>query len=169
MNIWHWLLGALCLGIVAFASTQSHPREGWQERPLICDPKKYPDDLKGWSECKEWIENVGRPDEEGSCCGEGDAFQADAFEEKDGEFIAIITQDYPGGSFDDGEGGSYSTKPLPKGTRIAIPKHKVNRAYTEDGRPIKHGRNPTGHGIVFLRNNGEVLCYFGPTLAMVRP
>lgn len=135
----------------------SHAREGWQERPLICNPKEM--SLTEWTACRAWIDNVQRPDETGSCCGEGDGFEANEFEVlPTGEYVAIITKDYESQLLDDGEGGSFQSNALKRGTKIVIPKEKVNRAY-EDG-------NPSGKGIVFLRSNmTDVLCYFSPTLA----
>ena len=102
---------------------------------------------------REWYAKQVMPDATFSpCCGEGDAYYADAFEDKDGRFYAIITDER-----DD--------KPLKRfhvdvGTRIEIPKHKFNGQ--------ERGPNITGHGIVFLQVevNGilRVLCYFPPVL-----
>lgn len=140
------------------AAVQAPAREGWQGRPLVCDPTEMT--LPEWQQCREWISNVQRPDYRGnSCCGEADAFEANAFEvSENGEYIAIITKEYPGTPIDDGEGGTVQSNPLPYGTRIVIPQQKVNSAIL-DG-------NPTGKGIVFLASNmKDVLCYFSPTLA----
>lgn len=163
----HWV--GVVLGAALFlmgACTGSYAREGWQGRPLVCDPKELGELTEEHRKCMFWMNNVQKPDMIGSCCGEADAFIADAFEEtKDGEFIAIITRDYPAISLDDGEGGSFEAPEMKTGTKIVIPKAKVNRAFTEDGLPIVNGRNPTGHGIVFMRTDRTVLCYFAPTLA----
>lgn len=146
------IAGAFLLG----AST-AQGREGYQGRPLICDVDEL--DPQGLAVCRSWIGNVKRPDQPRySCCGEGDAFEANAFEvSPEGNYIAVLTKDYPPVIGDDGEGGSYVSRSYSIGTRITIPKDKVNRAY-ENG-------NPTGKGIVFISGTGEVLCYFSPTLS----
>lgn len=151
-----WVLVTVTVALVMCTLEPAPAREGWQERPLICDPKEMT--LPEWQRCTQWIGNVQRPDENGSCCGEADAFEANEFEiTPTGEYVAIITKEYPGTSIDDGEGGTVQSNPRARGTKIVIPKEKVNNAY-RDG-------NPVGKGIVFLRTNGEVLCYFSPTLA----
>ena len=63
---------------------------------------------------------------------------------KDGEYVAIITDDRP-------------DEPLHRrhidiGTRIIIPKHKLK--YDQS--------NPTGHGIVFTTMSLYVYCYLAP-------
>jgi hypothetical protein len=70
-----------------------------------------------------------------SCCGEADAF--DSFENSGGHYIAIITN---------GKGI------IPDGTRIPVPNNKMK---WDEG-------NPTGHGIIFIGNGGQVYCYVTP-------
>lgn len=72
-----------------------------------------------------------------SCCGEADAFEADAFEIETDHYVAIIT---------DGRGV------LENGKRIPIPNKKMK---------FDQG-NPTGHGFVFINNVGQILCYVTP-------
>lgn len=72
-----------------------------------------------------------------SCCGEADAFEADSFEVRGDEYVAIIT---------DGRGV------IPNGTRISVPNQKLK---WDEG-------NPTGHGIIFIGSNGQVFCYVTP-------
>jgi hypothetical protein len=85
------------------------------------------------------------------CCAEADAFEADDFDQKDGEYIAIITDGRPN-----------KWRPgLPDGTRIRVPDSQIR--WTP--------RNPTGHGVLFIRrgwnadvpNSIHVYCYFPPT------
>ncbi len=134
-------------------------REGWAGRPLVCDPAQI--EGQELSACQNWISRVKQPDSGVSCCGEGDAFIADGVEvDANGNTVAIISQDYPSGTYDDGEGDTYTTKDMRAGTRIIIPKEKINHAYDNGG-------NPSGHGIVFMNTDRVVLCYFGPTLAAV--
>lgn len=107
-------------------------------------------DLGQWSNSdpaiREWYEHLMQPDNPAvSCCGEADAYFADSYEvTKDGEYIAIITDERP-------------DEPLRRehvaiGTRIVIPKYKLK--YDQS--------NPTGHGIVFLSRNQYVYCYLAP-------
>jgi hypothetical protein len=72
-----------------------------------------------------------------SCCGEADAFEADSFEVRGDQYVAIITN---------GKGI------IPEGTRISVPNNKVK---WDNG-------NPTGHGIIFIGNAGQVYCYVTP-------
>ncbi len=155
-----WLLyGAFLLAIIF---TPAHAREGWQGRPLVCDPAQM-DSTQELDSCRAWIMAVKQPNSRSTCCGEGDAYIADGVEvDADGNTVAIITQDYPSGTFDDGEGDTYSTKSVPLGTKVIIPESKINHAWDDGG-------NPSGHGIVFMTPDLKiVLCYFGPTLASVR-
>lgn len=154
MRGWHGdHLAGLAVGVgllVLAGCLHAHGREGWQDRPLVCDPKQYDaDELK---DCQKWLGNVLQPNSRTSCCGEADAFLADAFERgPGGELIAVITKDYPG---------------KPAGTKITIPFDRVNPPKDING---KSSANPTGHGIVFISTASDhediVLCYFGPTLS----
>lgn len=147
----------LLLVALAFSAGASGPvqsRDGWQGRPLICDPAAI---LNGTrlQLCQEWIENVKQPDTRISCCGDGDAFVADDFEVgPHGEFYAIITGDYPEEQTDP----PGARQPITRGSKILIPPNKLNRAREDGG-------NPSGHGVVFIGASGTVLCYFGPTLS----
>jgi hypothetical protein len=87
---------------------------------------------------REWFQSLMQPDNPYmSCCGEADAFEADTFEVDGDHYVAVIT---------DGKGV------LPSGTRIAVPNQKM-----------KWDRgNPTGHGIIFIGNQGQVYCYVAP-------
>jgi hypothetical protein len=87
---------------------------------------------------RQWFQSLMQPDNPAiSCCGEADAFEADAFEVKGDHYIAIIT---------DGKGV------IPNGTRIAVPNEKMKW----------DAGNPTGHGIVFIGTNGQLYCYVAP-------
>ena len=103
-------------------------------------------------EVREWIARQKQPDNPPhSCCGEADAYFADAFEVVDGQVFAIITDnrdDFPLG------------RPQPVGTRINVPPHKMVDS--------RNDVNPSGHGVIFLVNyenekSGEygkaVLCF----------
>jgi hypothetical protein len=87
---------------------------------------------------REWFQSLMQPDNPYmSCCGEADAFEADTFEVAGDHYIAVIT---------DGKGV------IPAGTRISVPNQKM-----------KWDRgNPTGHGIIFIGNQGQVYCYVAP-------
>lgn len=97
----------------------------------------------------EWYRTLMMPDApRTSCCGEADAYWADEFEmTKEGEYIAIVT--------DTRDHGPLRRKPVPPGTKVVIPKHKIK---------FDQG-NPTGHGIVFLSTTGYVYCYLPPSLS----
>ena len=79
-----------------------------------------------------------------SCCGKADAYWADSFESKDGQYVAIITDPRP-----DSPLGRAHIEP---GTRILIPNSSINWG---------QGKNPTGHGWVFILDN-IVFCYLPP-------
>jgi hypothetical protein len=87
---------------------------------------------------REWFQSLMQPDNPYmSCCGEADAFEADTFEVDGDHYVAVIT---------DGKGV------IPSGTRIMVPNQKM-----------KWDRgNPTGHGIIFIGNQGQVYCYVAP-------
>lgn len=149
------LVAPMFLGVLA------HSREGWQGRPLVCDPEVMGRGLE-FQKCQAWISRVKRPDNppeypDRTCCGEADAYVADGIASHGGKHYAVITEDYPATEADDGEGGKSTVKGLPKGTEIFIPDEKLNRAFEQGG-------NPSGHGVVFINTSGEVLCYFAPSL-----
>ena len=87
---------------------------------------------------RQWFQNLMQPDNQYlSCCGEADAFEADNFEAKGDQYVAIIT---------DGKGV------IPNGTRVPVPNQKMK---WDEG-------NPTGHGILFIGAEGQVYCYVTP-------
>ncbi len=75
---------------------------------------------------RQWFQSLMQPDNPvQSCCGEGDAFEADNWEiEQDGTFVAIIT---------------YGKGAVANGTRVVVPDRKLKW----------DAGNPTGHGIIF--------------------
>jgi hypothetical protein len=89
-------------------------------------------------EIREWFQNLRQPDHPRlSCCGEADAFEADTFEVEGDHYVAIIT---------DGKGV------IANGTRITVPNSKIK---------FDKG-NPTGHGIIFIGDRGQLYCYVTP-------
>jgi hypothetical protein len=87
---------------------------------------------------REWFQKLMQPDNPHmSCCGEADAFEADSFEVRGDQYVAIITN---------GKGV------IPNGTRIPVPNQKMK---WDEG-------NPTGHGIIFIGSGGQVFCYVTP-------
>ncbi len=108
-------------------------------------------DLGQWddpanAELKNWYQALKQPDNPAAtCCGEADAYWADAFEAtSDGSYVAIITD-------------PRDDEPLGRihrdiGTRIVVPKNKIkwNEA------------NPVGHGLIFLSRVDNVFCYLPP-------
>jgi hypothetical protein len=89
-------------------------------------------------EIREWFQSLKQPDHPRlSCCGEADAFEADQFTVEDDHYVAVIT---------DGKGV------MAPGTRIQVPNSKLK---WDKG-------NPTGHGIIFIGDKGQVYCYVVP-------
>jgi hypothetical protein len=87
---------------------------------------------------RQWFQKLMQPDNPVmSCCGEADAFEADSFEVRGDQYVAIITN---------GKGM------IPEGTKIPVPNTKMK---WDEG-------NPTGHGIIFIGNSGQVYCYVAP-------
>ena len=87
---------------------------------------------------RQWFQKLMRPDNPVmSCYGEANVFEADSFEIRGDQYVAIITN---------GKGI------IPEGTRISVPNNKVK---WDNG-------NPTGHGIIFMGNAGQVYCYVTP-------
>ncbi len=85
----------------------------------------------------QWFETVPMPDTQQSCCGLGDAYEADVWTKNpDGSYEATIT-DGSGIVYPDGT----TRAPIANGTVIHVPAEKVN--------PPKDG-NPTGHGVIFM-------------------
>jgi len=79
-----------------------------------------------------------------SCCGKSDAYWADNFESKDGQYVAVITDTRPDGPL----GRAH----IESGTRIRIPNSSIISG---------QGKNPTGHGWVFILDS-IVFCYLPP-------
>jgi hypothetical protein len=87
---------------------------------------------------RAWFQSLKQPDHPRlSCCGEADAFEADSFEVEEDHYVAVIT---------DGRGI------IPNGTKCPVPKRKMK---FDSG-------NPTGHGIIFIGNQGQIYCYVTP-------
>ena len=84
---------------------------------------------------RQWLQKLMQTDNPHmSCCGEADAFEADSFEVRGEQYVAIITN---------GKGA------IPNGMRIPVPNQKLK---WDEG-------NPTGHGIIFIGADGQVFCY----------
>src|SRR6476469_6772906 len=105
-------------------------------------------DLGQWddpanAELKRWYQDLKQPDNPAApCCGEADAYWADAFETtSDGQYIAIIT--------DPRDDEPLARRHRNIGTRIVVPKNKIK--WNED--------NPVGHGLIFLSGFDNVFCY----------
>ncbi len=94
---------------------------------------------------RKWFNSLMLPGQTTtSCCGKGDAYWADDFESKDGQYVAIITDTRP-----DRPLGRAHIEP---GTRIRIPNSSLISGQE---------KNPTGHGWVFILDN-IVFCYLPP-------
>jgi hypothetical protein len=93
-----------------------------------------------------WFNGLRQPDYPHlSCCGLADAYWADSFEVNGNQYVAIITD-----TRDDKSLGR--TRHIEAGTRVAVPNSTIK---WDSG-------NPTGHGIIFVGNLGQVLCYLPP-------
>jgi len=106
----------------------------------------YARDLGQWEQqdplIRAWFEHLKQPDHpQVSCCSFADAYYADTVETKDGQLIAVITDDRP----DEPLGRPH----VPVGTRIVVPPNKIK---WDKG-------NPTGHIVIFLSYDQQVLCY----------
>jgi hypothetical protein len=87
---------------------------------------------------RQWFRQLMQPDEPTkSCCGEADAYEADAFEVEGDHYVAIITN---------GKGD------IANGTRVPVPNSKMK---WNEG-------NPTGHGIIFIGPANQSYCYVAP-------
>ena len=94
---------------------------------------------------REWFRTLMRPDDpQLSCCGEADAYWADAFEVDGDKYVAIITDSRPDEPL--------RRKHVAVGTRIVVPNHKLKWDKS----------NPTGHGVLFLSRAGYVYCFVQP-------
>jgi hypothetical protein len=94
---------------------------------------------------REWYQSLMQPDNPAaSCCGEADAYWADAFEVDGDQYVAIITDSRPDEPL--------RRKHVEAGTRIVVPNHKLK--YDQS--------NPTGHSVIFLSKGNHVYCYVAP-------
>lgn len=86
-----------------------------------------------------------------SCCGWGDAYYADKTEVEaaTGNIVAVITDTRPD-SFQLADGRTINRRHIPEGTRFVVPRSKIRKF------PIP---NPTGHTIIFIGAQLNVLCY----------
>ncbi len=84
-----------------------------------------------------WFETLKVPGTNNSCCGYGDAYEADVYEKHaDGSYTAVVT-DGSERTYPDGSIRAY----VKNGTQVEVPAALVN--------PPKDG-NPTGHAVLFL-------------------
>lgn len=91
------------------------------------------------ADVQRWFQSLMQPDHpRQSCCGEADAFEADRFEVEGDHYVAVIT---------DGRGL------MANGTRIPVPNEKMKF----------DAGNPTGHGIIFIGDEGQIYCYVTPS------
>jgi hypothetical protein len=109
---------------------------------LLAAPPALARDNGQWADqpayLRQWFQKLMQPDNPVvSCCGEADAFEADSFEVRHDQYVAIITN---------GKGV------IPEGTKITVPNAKMK---WDEG-------NPTGHGIIFIGGGGQVYCYVAP-------
>lgn len=85
----------------------------------------------------KWFQSLKQPGSNASCCGYGDAYEADIYERHpDGSYTVVIT-DGSEITYPDGSVRYY----IPNGTKIEVPAKQVN--------PPSDG-NPTGHGVIFM-------------------
>ena|SRR5215467_9582351 len=115
----------------------------------FCAPHAHARDLGQWSDqsprIRDWYRNLMQPDMlVQSCCGEADAYWADEFVAEGDHYVAIITDERPDAPL--------NRPHMDVGTRIPVPNHKL----------VANKGNPTGHGVIFVRQDGTVLCYVTP-------
>lgn len=97
---------------------------------------------------RKWFQSLMQPDNPVMfCCGESDAYEADAYDTEGDHYVAIITDErsdtFPNGAF----------RPhIPPGTRIPVPNFKMK---WDQG-------NPTIHGYLFIGSNGQLYCFVAP-------
>lgn len=95
----------------------------------------------------------------GSCCGLGDAYEADLFEtEKGGAIYAVITdgREFAFHKRSDPPDVIHKRREIKEGTRVYIP-----------ATALTHSKgNPTGHGVVFISQGDlkTVYCFVLPAL-----
>jgi hypothetical protein len=135
-----WFAGVAMFGaIVCFAVAMLI----WLASVLLA----WPHDAGQWTEqdpvIAGWFATLKQPDNpSSSCCGTADAYWADKVEtDSDGHLVAVIT--------DERDDAVLSRPHVPVGTKIIVPPYK-----------IKWDRgNPTGHIVIFLTWERQVLCY----------
>ena len=103
-------------------------------------------DLGQWeggdARIRDWFKSLMMPDvPAASCCGEADAYWCDDIRVRNGKTFCTIT--------DDRDDMKLRRTPVPIGTEVEIPDHKLT---WKDG-------NPTGHSIVFLNASGVAYCF----------
>jgi hypothetical protein len=118
---------------------------------LFADTAMNARDLGQWddpanADLKKWYRELTQPDNPAvSCCGEADAYWADAFEATaGGDYIAVIT--------DPRDDEPLGRRHRDVGTRIVVPKNKIK---WNEG-------NPVGHGLIFINRADSVFCYLPP-------
>ena len=94
---------------------------------------------------RQWFDGLMQPDHPNRrCCGLADAYWADSYEVKDGQYIAIIT--------DERDDKPLRRPHIENGKRFVVPNSKIK---WDSG-------NPTGHGIIFIGHGLEIHCYLPP-------
>jgi hypothetical protein len=79
-----------------------------------------------------------------SCGGEADAYWADQFEVRNGQYLAIIT--------DDRADGPLRRPHRAMGEEIVVPNNKIKW----------DAGNPAGHGVIFVGPQEQIYCYVTP-------
>lgn len=149
MRFFRWLF---VLGLIAFGSLPTKARDGWEDRPSVCNPAEM--GAAQLDRCHNWVAAVRQHDTGISCCADGDAYLADDIVTIGGAVYAVVTGNYPNVQVDP----EYPA--IVKGSKILIPPGKMNNPRTDGG------TNQTGHGVVFASPGSSVaLCYFAPTLS----
>jgi hypothetical protein len=105
----------------------------------------YPHDSGQWEETtpavREWYRSLMQPDKPWvSCCGESDAYFAEA-KVREGKTFAVI--------IDDRDDEPRRRHHVPVGTEIEVPAGKLKW----------DAGNPTGHAVIFLTVNNDVYCF----------
>lgn len=122
-----WLAIMALLALCLTTSTRARDLGQWEN----ADPQ-----VRGW------YQSLMMPDvPTASCCGEADAYWCDDIHVKNSKTFCTIT--------DDRDNAKLRRTPVPIGTEIEIPDHKLT---WKDG-------NPTGHSVVFLSTGGLVYCF----------
>ena len=92
-------------------------------------------------ELDQWYATRKQPDTGISCCGPSDAYFCDEAA-KGSQVLCKIN--------DDRDNAELKRIPVPNGTIIEIPQHKINK-----------DPNPTGRAVVWLSSGGFVWCFVG--------